>query len=224
LTRAHAAETLTVQELRGQIEEMGDVWIELEGMREERNELAERLDMVRGEVVAALQELLLDNQRQTEDMDAQLNILAVQQTELMREIDEQNAATDIAILQLREDLRTACLEEVEEDDEGDDEEDSEHEIELQEDSITQARSEDRDLIESHSNIIKEGEQLREAKKVDVADAQICGGDIRGRSRDHVAATEDIRRNETAFEAIAVTDQVPKVKPGKPPKPTCLSSA
>lgn len=80
------------------------------------------------------------------------------------------------------------------------------------------------MIEPLSNNIKEGGRHREAAGADVADAQISGGNIGGRSRDRVAATEDISGNETAFEANVMIKQVPKVKPGKPPKPPQLSSA
>jgi hypothetical protein len=54
---------------RGQTEEIWNTWVELERLRWERNELVERLNTVEGEVMADLRELLLDDQRQSEDID-----------------------------------------------------------------------------------------------------------------------------------------------------------
>ena len=54
---------------RGQTEEIWNIWVELERLRWERNELVERLNTVEGEVMADLRELLLDDQRQSEDID-----------------------------------------------------------------------------------------------------------------------------------------------------------
>lgn len=100
LTRSHAAETDTVHESRERVD----------ALEEERDELADSLDLVEDEVKAPLEELLSDGQRHTEEVDAQLDILAVEQAEFVRQMDDQNMALEIAILELREELQTALSE------------------------------------------------------------------------------------------------------------------
>jgi hypothetical protein len=132
LTRAHAAETQTVLELREQIEEMGNVGFELEALRRERDDLAARLDMLGGEVVENLRDLLLDDQQQGQDIDAQLNVLIVEHAEFMRQTDERNAAMEIAILALEEELRIVSSQ--------NNEHEAQRAIEQQEDNTKQALS------------------------------------------------------------------------------------
>ena len=100
LTRSHAAETDTVHALREQ----------MDALEEERDELADSLELVEDEVKATLEELLSDGRRHTEEVNAELDILAVEQAVFVRQMDDQNMALEIAILELREELQTALSE------------------------------------------------------------------------------------------------------------------
>jgi hypothetical protein len=231
--------------MREQIEEMGNVGFELEALRQERDELAARLDMLEGEIVENLRDRLLDDQHQGQDIDAQLNVLIVEHAEFMRQTDEHNAALEIAILALEEELRTAFSQ--------NDEHDAQRAIEQQEDNTKQALSEvplsydeqqmvssismsaptqpssfqDRRFIILCADGANDSEQLLEVAGANIDDAQVYRNDVQRRSRDQVAAAEDDHRNNSALEVTAVINQLPKVKPGKPPKPpkaTELSSA
>ncbi|KAF1946656.1 hypothetical protein EJ02DRAFT_216650 [Clathrospora elynae] len=106
LTRTHTADEQAIRELRVRIEEVGDV----EALTQERDELAERLEVIEGEAMAELREIILAGQRQSEDIDAQINVLAVELNEFMRQVDERNATTDVAILDLEERFQTILLE------------------------------------------------------------------------------------------------------------------
>lgn len=100
LTRTHAAETDTVHELREK----------MDALEEERDQLADSLDLVEDEIKATLEELPSDEQRHIDEIDAQLDVLAVEQAEFVRQMDDQNIALEIAILKLREGLQTALSE------------------------------------------------------------------------------------------------------------------
>jgi hypothetical protein len=103
LTRAHAAEEQRVQRRDALIMELQR---RINRLARERDELAERLDVIEGEAVAELWTILLEGQRRSEEIDARLNVLHVEQTEFMRQVDEQNAAAEIAMLELAEQVRT----------------------------------------------------------------------------------------------------------------------
>ncbi|KAI4627568.1 uncharacterized protein J4E87_004132 [Alternaria ethzedia] len=91
----------------------------MDALEEERDELADSLDLVEDEVKATLEELLSDGQRHAEEVDTQLDILAVEQAEFVRQMDDQNMALEITILELREELQTALSDNAEtEDDRG----------------------------------------------------------------------------------------------------------
>jgi hypothetical protein len=110
ITRAHAAEEHTVQELRAQIQELDGDAIDVEALIQEGDELAEMLEVLEGPAIEELMEIFLDDQRQSEDTNNRIDILAVEQNTFMRQVDEENAAIDMAILDLRERLQIALLE------------------------------------------------------------------------------------------------------------------
>jgi hypothetical protein len=108
LTKAHAADEQAVQELRARLQELERDRMGMEALTQERDELAQRLDIIEGEAVAELREILL------EDIDSRLDVLAVEQAEFMRQVDEQNAVAELAMLELEEQVRIMLPEDEEE--------------------------------------------------------------------------------------------------------------
>jgi hypothetical protein len=97
---------------------MGEIWAEvILALTQERDELVERLEVIEGEAVVKLREILLDGQRQSEGIEAELDILAVEEAEFMRQVDSQNAAAEVATLELEELLRITLLQDEEQDSE-----------------------------------------------------------------------------------------------------------